>query len=200
MYAKCSALLLDKVKLQKWFLSERGEGRVKGPQCSPGTLLSSQSQCGERQCPSVFAQFSSQGTGHSTCAPTGKRTSCRPEGPAAAERGPETLGQHVAYPRCPRRSHPHPGGAGVREGWKPGERAAEADSHRPFPSNARPAPSRSARRAGARKRGRAAVAMAARPPRPTPAAPAGCAGSGPRVGGGEESPPRLRPLRARVTG
>lgn len=128
--------------------------------------------------------FSLRGTGHSTCKPSGKGPSSRPEGPAWKERGPETLGQHVAPPRpLPTLPHRLLCSAGLGEVWKPGDRAAEADSHSPFPSNARPAPSRPAWRAGARKRGPAAVAMAARPPRPTPAAPAGSAGSGPPVGG-----------------
>lgn len=56
--------------------------------------------------------------------------------------------------------HLHLGKAEVGEGWKPADRAAEADARRRFPSNARPAP-RGAPAPGSR--GQAAVAMAARP-------------------------------------
>lgn len=65
-------------------------------------------------------------------------------------RSPETLGHHVAIS-----PHPHPSlrQAEVGEGWKPRDRAAEADARCRSPSNARPAPPRRAWSAGARERG-----------------------------------------------
>lgn len=63
-------------------------------------------------------------------------------------RSPETLGHHVATQPSPNLSLGLPE---VGEGWKPGDRAAEADARCRSPSNARPAPP--AGSAGAWKRG-----------------------------------------------
>lgn len=80
--------------------------------------------------------------------------------------------------------------AEVGEGWKPGDRAAEADARCRSPSNSSPAPPGLERRRLEADR-QAAVAMAAQPPRLMLAASTGSAGPEPRVGGPAASPARL---------
>lgn len=124
-----------------------GAGRRAGQQPSgrPGDVTVSQSQCGERPCPSVLAHFSSQGAGHSTCKPTGKGTSRRLDEPAAGERGPRPP---ASTWRPSRRPRPSPSSipsalAAVKDG-------SRASAPRRRTSTARflatPAPPHSARR------------------------------------------------------
>lgn len=83
-----------------------GAGRRASQQPSgrPGDVTVSQSQCGERPCPSVLAHFSSQGAGHSTCKPTVKGTSRRLEEPAVGERALVPRPARGVHPAAPRPS------------------------------------------------------------------------------------------------